>query len=271
MTEPKRWLDEGAPRDIEHLMRAARGDQPSNASLRRTLTALGVGLGTTSIAPIAAGAGTAAGVGGTLHATAVTGGLLAKWAAFGMVLGTFVAGAATIARLSTPKSEAPAPSVASRAPNPPDAARAAAQNEEHPAARSVAPSAVEPVLSPSGARAASTGVSTGDAPSSEAPARVPSVAAAPDAETLAMEVQSVDGARAALAAGRAAETIARLDEYERRFPTRRFGPEALYLRMEALVALGRTAPARAAAERLLATYPESPNGVRARAVLSKVP
>jgi hypothetical protein len=92
-----------------------------------------------------------------------------------------------------------------------------------------------------------------------------------DVETLTEEVRNVDRARAALAAGRPAQTLAVLDEYERRFPQRRFAPEALYLRMEALVSLGRTVEARSAAQRLLASYPGTPNGARARAVLTKSP
>lgn len=81
----------------------------------------------------------------------------------------------------------------------------------------------------------------------------------------------MDRARTTLAAGRAAETLSVLDEYERRFRERRFAPEALYLRMEAFVSLGQTAQARATAERLLASYPKSPHGARARVILSKNP
>ena len=40
---------------------------------------------------------------------------------------------------------------------------------------------------------------------------------------------------------------------------------------EALLSLGRTAEARLAAQRLLASYPGTPNGARARAVLTKSP
>jgi hypothetical protein len=86
---------------------------------------------------------------------------------------------------------------------------------------------------------------------------------------LAEEVRSVDRARSLVAAGRAAEALRVLDAYDRRFSEHRFAPEALYLRMEALVLVGRTAEARATAERLLASYPKSLNGARARALLSK--
>jgi outer membrane protein assembly factor BamD (BamD/ComL family) len=92
-----------------------------------------------------------------------------------------------------------------------------------------------------------------------------------DADTLAAEVKSIDSARSALAAGKAAQALAVLDDYERLFRKRGFAPEALYLRMEACAALGRTAEARVAAERLLASYPNSLHSARARAVLSKNP
>jgi hypothetical protein len=92
-----------------------------------------------------------------------------------------------------------------------------------------------------------------------------------EAETLAEEVRSVDRARASLAAGRPHQALALLDEYERRFRARGFAPEALYLRMEALTALGQNAAAISAAERLLASYPNSPQGARARVLLSKNP
>jgi hypothetical protein len=84
-------------------------------------------------------------------------------------------------------------------------------------------------------------------------------------------VKSIDRARAALAAGNPAQALAVLDDYERVFRKRGFGPEALYLRMEAWASLGRTAETRAAAERLLASYPNSLHTARARAVLSKNP
>jgi outer membrane protein assembly factor BamD (BamD/ComL family) len=81
----------------------------------------------------------------------------------------------------------------------------------------------------------------------------------------------VDRARAALAAGQPRQALLLLDEYERRFHTRGFAPEALYLRMEALTSLGQTEPALATARRLLASYPHSPQAARARLVLSKNP
>jgi hypothetical protein len=253
MSEPKRWLEEGAPRDIEHLVRAAQSEHPGDVSLRRTLTALGVGLGATSVTAGAAAAGAAAGA----NTVTITVGLLAKWTAVGATLGTLTAGAATLAR--------DVPRVAQRVPS--SVSPAPARLESNRAA---------PIFSEPGVTGAWT---TASVPvPAIAPPHKPAVTTAPsatgvalDAETLAEEVKSVDGARAALAAGEAARAVSLLDEYERRFAERRFAPEALYLRMEALVSLGLTAQARATAERLLMTYPNSPHRARARAVLSKNP
>ena len=90
-----------------------------------------------------------------------------------------------------------------------------------------------------------------------------------DAERLAEEVRAVDRARSALAEGRAAETLSALDEYDARFVGRKFAPEALYLRMQALLSLGRKADARSTAERLVRAFPKSPHTARARRVLSE--
>jgi TolA-binding protein len=84
---------------------------------------------------------------------------------------------------------------------------------------------------------------------------------------LAEEVALVDRARGALARGDAPTALAVLDDYDARFRPRKFAPEALYLRMEALLRLGQTSAARAVADRLATTYPSSPNAARARQVL----
>lgn len=259
MSEPKRWLEEDAPRDIELLVRAAQAEHPDEASLGRTLTALGIGLGVVSIASGAQAAGMSAGAGGAAHVTvSITGGLLAKWAALGATLGTLAAFAATIVRDAPQVKEAVPPSL--REPQRPEA------KPMLPAFDRSKPTPVDQESS------ASASASRAARPVARAAPAATSTSAVPlDAETLADEVRSMDRARAMLAAGRAAETLLVLDEYERRFRERRFAPEALYLRMEALVSLGQTTQARAAAERLLASYPQSPHGARARFILSKNP
>jgi TolA-binding protein len=89
------------------------------------------------------------------------------------------------------------------------------------------------------------------------------------AETLSREIAIIDRARGLLTAGRAAEVMAVLDDYEHRFSQRHFAPEAHYLRLEALLLAGRAAEARALAQRLLASYPTSPQSEKARQLLAR--
>jgi hypothetical protein len=265
MNEPKRWVEDGAPRDVEQLFRAAKAERPDDASLGRTLTALGGALSATSVTASVGAAGTVATGAAKVTAT-ITTGLLAKWTVFGATLGTLTAGAATLVSRAPWAGRTTAPrSSTSAAPGPLRALPVV------PEPRFVdpgpAPSVGVPEQSaPAAAPAAGDVTSTHGAP---APAPAPGTPL--DVETLTEEVRHVDRARAALASGRAAETLAAVGEYERRFPQRRFAPEALYLRMEAFASLGRTAQARAAAEQLLTSYPGTPNGARARAVLERKP
>lgn len=266
MSEPKRWLEESIPRDVERLVRAAQAEQPGEASLERTLAALGIGLGATGVATAAGAA--AASVNATAKVTApITVGLLAKWAAYGATLGTLSVGAATIAR--NPPWLAPAPSVEPPAQLRPDSIRVAPPVPD-PAvvAPGSAGSVTEPVTAPPAGAAAAP---ASGMPLGAAPAAVAASDASLGAETLAAEVKTVDRARAALASGRAAQTLTVLDEYERNFSEGRFAPETLYLRMEAFVSLGRMAQARAAAGRLLTSYPNGPHSARARVVFTKNP
>jgi hypothetical protein len=241
----------------------------------------------------------------------ITGGLLVKWTALGATVGTLAVGAAQIATEAPRAVQAPTSSARPAArPRPgsvPGAARAVAApattlpgargaladatadaprdfvlaDATADAPRDVAPTAPTAVVQREAIASTPAAALTRPAVPEAAPGlagprtvapEAPAASGVPlDAETLAEEVKSVDRARAALAAGQAAQTLVVLDEYERRFRKRGFAPEALYLRMEAYTSLGRTAEARTAAERLLTNYPNSLHGARARAVLAKNP
>jgi hypothetical protein len=282
VNEPKRWLDQGAPRDVEQLVRAAQAERPGSASLARSLAAVGVGIAATGVVASAKAAGAAASVGGTTKVTMpFIGGVFAKWAALGALGGTLAVGIVEVAT-DSPRPVAPSPSLPApaplrpgrvqsdvspmhAAPTAPSAAPGApaespAAPPESTAMAAAAPNAPRPVT-PGGGHAAPSPTSLDSAPASSSS----------DADTLAAEVKSIDRARAALAAGKPAQALGALEDYERVFRKRGFAPEALYLRMEACASLGRTAEARAAAERLLASYPNSLHTARARAVLSKNP
>jgi hypothetical protein len=277
VSEPERWLDQGAPRDVEQLVRAAQAERPDSASLARSLAAVGMGLGVASVAASAKAAGAVGSVGGATKVTMpLMGGLFAKWAALGILGGTLAVGIAEITE--APGSVTPSPSVRAPAgvrprPRQPDASplRAAATAPSAPAAPA-SPVQLESTAMPAAPNAARVAAPDRDPAAPFPPSHDSAPASNPiDADTLAAEVKSIDRARAALAAGKAAEALVVLDDYERLFRKRGFAPEALYLRMEAWTSLGRTAEARAAARRLLASYPNSLHTTRARAVLSKNP
>jgi len=275
MSEPKRWLEQGASPDVERLIRAAQAEQPDAASLARSLAAVGVGVGATSVAPAAKAAATAAKLAGTTQVTLpVMGGVLAKGTALGLVVATLAAGASKLVSDPPHAAEAPLAStrVSERSASRPHPAAAPPSTQNTSAVASARPPSSTVASAPLMPRPAAPEPSPGrDMP-------LPAVSAAgqgsgvpPAADTLAQEVARIDAARAALAAGRAAETLAILDDYERRFPKRGFAPEALFLRMEACTSLGRAAEARAIAQRLLDRYPNSLHESRARAVLARNP
>jgi hypothetical protein len=278
MSEPKRWLDQGAPRDIEDLVRAARAEQPSDGSLRRTLSAIGIAVGATTVVGSAAGsAGTATSAGTAKVAASITSGVIAKWTALGATVGTLCVGAATIVTSAPREAEAPRSSARSPMQPRPASSRAAPNGSAQSSKPPQAPAELtEPVATALVDREARIPVAS-ETPRRAAPVTAPGPDDPPasgvprDTERLSREVKSVDGARAALAAGDPIQTLRLLDQYERRFPARGFAPEALYLRMEALSLLGRTAEARAVAERLLVSYPNNPQSARARVVFSKNP
>jgi hypothetical protein len=247
MSEPRRWSEEGPPALVGQLISAASNEQPPAGSLSRSLSRLGVAAGA---------AGTVATTGAASSAsTAVAKATLAtiapwvKWTVLvGVVSGTGGAWVATRAPAAAhdpavlaSKAKAPAPLLEARHPPP------SAPSAEMTVSPAKAPAPTRPPA----------------ARKREGERSVPSA----DAERLAEEVQAVDRARALVAAGRASDALAALDDYERRFPIRRFAPEGLYLKMEALLGAGQRGAARDAAARLLSQYPKSPQAPRARQVL----
>jgi hypothetical protein len=263
MTEPKRWIDEGPPEAIERLLHAAASETPQEASMARTLSLLGVGLGTASAATSAgATAGGAAAAASVAKASGVfVAGTFVKWG----LLATAVTAAGVAGKVAVTRSDqasarvALAPAVtATVAPAPRPLAIA-------PLESLAASAAVEPE-SPSAPRPVAT----------VAPAKPPTKAALMaepplDAERLAEEVAMVDQARGALARGDARTALAALDEYDAHFATRRFVPEALYLRMESLLRVGSADAARGVAQRIVTSFPKSPHVGRARQVLGSIP
>jgi hypothetical protein len=243
MSELKRWTDDGASDEVRSLLTAAGAEQPSRSSLGRTLTAVAAGVVLSAGSATASGA--AVGVGAKLAALA--GDVVVRWVVATTVLTTGGAAVVAVFHEPTPK-HAPVP----RAPV---------------VAMSATPSQVPPP------RAIPPTSPTAEPPvSAEKPVAhdsvSPSASAAEPLDPLAEELSFVDGARGALAAGQPLAALQALDRYDAGSPRRGFASEALYLRMRALLALGRGEEARVVAGRLASSYPNSPQAARARQVLA---
>jgi hypothetical protein len=254
MSERKSWMDERPELVVERLVSAARIERPSSESLTRALAGVGVATAATSAATTAGASGASAAV--AVKATSFAAGGFFKWT----LLAVTVAGSAGLAvetvrqRSATPVVAAARASSSVREASPPVAPAVAVAPLE-PAVP--APSAPQPVAKP-----ARSVPAVRAEPSAESPLAI-------DAERLAEEVRSIDAARVRVSSGRAAEALALLDQYERTFEKPGFAPEALYLRMEALLELGQNAAARSSAARLVRAYPQSPQAPRARQVLAE--
>lgn len=256
MTDPER-ISRRSGGLAAQLLRASADEQPSDAGVQRTLTALGVSSAvlTTTSAAGAAAAASGAKLASAVSASAgkaVTGALLLKWVGVGVVGGVGLAGAAAL--VAAPF-QAPPPAVSALRPQ---AVRAPAVSRASSEPRVAAP-APEPVI-PTASPSAS--------PRTSITAREPTVEPRPDVGApLAAEVAFVDDARSLLAAGRSEAGLAQLSRYEREFPEARLLPEVLFLQLESYQRLGRTKEAQRAAERLASGFPKSPHAARARAVL----
>jgi hypothetical protein len=94
---------------------------------------------------------------------------------------------------------------------------------------------------------------------------------APLQTELAGELRALDEAHRALLSNNASATLRMLDAFERDFPRPSLGPEALLLRVEALLALGRVDIARRVAGRLLKEQPDGAYSQRVRSLLDGGP
>ncbi|HEX4340972.1 MAG TPA: hypothetical protein VH062_33920 [Polyangiaceae bacterium] len=274
----ERLLD-GEANDFERaLLDAAGDDAPSERARRRTLAAMGVGATVVAGASHAAYAATSAAVasgtvGASKGAATVSAVMLFKWLGTGALVGSLVA--ATVATVTTPGlvfGKRPAPAVAA-------APAVVAVASAEPATHVVAPALVSP---PEEAAVAPVRPSVPSnvrveravaAPPPVAPEELP-VAAVPVAPRAASsnvvaEVAALDRARAALAAGNAREALSRLAEHDAAFPAGILQPEAVVLRVRALVAAGERAQATQVAGRFITAHPDSAQAGRLRAIVGQ--
>jgi len=261
MNEPKRWLDDGASEVIGRLLRAASDERPSATAVERAVAGVAVGAGVTAAAVGSASASMVAAAKGAPLAS----GIFLKWTLLASLVTLGAGGLVTSLSSPGPDSMAtPASLPSGKADAPPSNARTAVPPEQ-------------PVVQDTGG-AQNIALSAQRGPGGEGPrpsgsAKEPTTpveeTAVVDVELLARETELVDRARAELAAGQAGPALAILDEYQAQFPRPRYAPEALYLRMEALLAQGNRQAAKQLAKRLASSYPQSPHAARAEALLSR--
>jgi hypothetical protein len=111
---------------------------------------------------------------------------------------------------------------------------------------------------------------SGGVSNAEPPPQVPSSPPARDRErdkSLKSELGYLDEARIALEAHVAPSAMRLLDEYAQQFPSGSMRIEAIVLRIEALLVLGRQSDAQALGNDFLARYPASPAAMRVRFLL----
>lgn len=236
MNEPVRLRDVQGP--AAALLRGAALEVPSAARQRALTFASTV----------------AAGVVATSTATAAGATSLAKSFLVYLALGTAGGGALSLAATQIVAGlEAPQPAVITPARQAPVRARAQAQP---PPAVTAEPAPVASPVEASDESAAGMVV-------------VPPRAAASDVRraapvSLFEEQRAIEKARLAISRGDAAAGLALLDDYERSYARRQFGPEALALRVEALRHQGHLAAARARAGEFERRYPRHPLLARVR-------
>lgn len=260
--DPRRLLDD-APSDlVRALLEAAREEAPRDASMKRTLMAVGAGatvLGSGAAASAGSAAVAAASTAKLGAATGTAGaGLFLKWAGVGLATGLAAAGITESVRPYDPTPKSAVLLVEKAAPT-----AKALDIPETPRVE------LPPAMPEAAAPIASLGepAPTTPAPTTPAPRPRKAEPSAPLPSLLAEEVRALDRARSSLSSGDPSRAISLLDRYEREIPKGTLRPEALYLRAEALVELGDLDEAASVAKRLLASRPDGPHARRARAIL----
>ena len=280
----ERLLD-GDATDFERtLLDSAEDDVPSPRARAQTLAALGVGGavlgGGTGVAKAATQVATsAAGAASPSGTTAVSLAAVLKWIGAGALAGSVVAGGlATVtsgvatskrtedSAVTRPTAVTPASPVDSwrprvtPSPDPDRPVKPAAEPDLARRPASLPPSRPERV------------VALPSAPASPVSAPPVALTASPEpppaaAADVTAEVDSLDRARAALAAGDARGALSRLAGHDARFPSGVLQPEAVLLRVRALLALGDRASANAVATRFITAHPDSAQASRLRMLI----
>jgi hypothetical protein len=261
MNDPRRLRDEYAG-DLEgRLLRSVQSDAPRSDAHRRTLVALGLGGATLGI-PAATTAAAAAKVGSTMTVAAII-----KWIGVGVGAAVVTVGAV----YETPKLLGLRQSTVVEHAPPPSAVAGLDRAEPSPLGL------IEPSLTENGSSENHAAPAVPRAPENLPPTNParqphamqsqmdnfadlppPSINAEPNPPGLSQEVAMLDTARQTVSSD-PVSTLHMLDNYEARFPRGDLAPEALVLRIEALVRSGQRAAAEKLAREYLARNPGSPH------------
>lgn len=277
----------GEPTELEALLlQSAEDDEPAAEALEKVGAALGVGAA--ALAAASAGSALAGQAAAAGHAVALSKPLtflsLAKWLAVGIGAGIATGGVAQVASRaveptpaatvtaapvlappSTVTPLAPAPRAEATIPAPELAPESSAVPPASTATFAPLPAATAAAAAVPTAAPAQTGSATFDAPAANA---VGAPVSTLDKSTLGDETKALDGARAALAEGRAAQALTGLDAYGAKWPAGALRAEAALLRVDALLRLGNRAAAEREANALISAAPSSRYATRARTLLA---
>jgi hypothetical protein len=235
MTHPS-GFQSGGPKDVRSLLfRSGVVDVPPEGARERTLAALGLGAGAAPAVNAARGAWRATWI---------------KWSIGVGLSALFLAGGYRLTRRTSPQVEEPT--------------TVPTQAVDHAQLDSV-PAVVEVAATD---RASEIARVAEPPRTSEPSAAKPRPSGSIDVtETLAEEMRLIEAARQDLQTQGGAAALRQLDEYKRRFPQGRLGPEAIVLRTEALIAEGDREAAVRLATSFLRSHPNSPYKSRLNGLL----
>ncbi len=244
MSDLLRWTEEGATGGESALLEASRAERAPAHARARTLRALGV----SSVVATTAVTATTASAAPAVSASAMGWGLVVKVVGVSMLAGGLLAGTLAVRAAHKPVAPPTAPRFA-------DTPATSAPVARAPAASAPPSVSVEP--SPS-ALATENPPHTGIRARPRSPAERPTSAN----DHLAREVVALEHAQRALAAHDPAGALRWLDQYRADFPSGALASDATVLRVQALLAKGDRAGAKALAERYAKDHPDSPYAKR---------
>jgi hypothetical protein len=250
MTDPER-LSSITENEVERLLLQAGRPQAPSGARERAILAATAALGTTGLAAGAAASGVLGKTGTALSL---------KWLAVMGLLGIGAMAAAVTIETRRPS----------------QASHAAAQEPLVAAPAREGPLGAVPRRAQASGIASAVASSSTSAPSAapvEArPAVVPPPSTAvdpPAPRDVHAQLQALEQARGALAAGDAPRALSILDAYASAFPHASMAPEATVLRVEALVRAGDTASAERLGSAFLAGQPQSPYAAHVRSLIGR--